>query len=302
MIRLCFGTFIDILVSCKKENITKKYLVKTIIKIIDSSDTYIGSKDNVDSALNHIYKCTGDFLPQDDKISKLTPEELIKHVTQQFADKVVPLIDKDKRTLAILAICDIISKDSTLSYENNGENIEKFESYIGKDINRLLNSHEYIFSEFLAGVFLYTVEIKNTVGKKWIEKIRKENNNDYNIFFKNFVNDFMDKKNTIRVFDAVEQLKDYIHNDIGCARIGVPKNCQICLCCKNWEGDTKAAYQNCNGVHGLCKLFNERVISSNTKCDKFVPNYAQARKYDMNKKFGISTIYNIFNHDSNFYF
>lgn len=203
MERLCFGTFMDVIVHCRKARISKKQLTGTIIQTIDPNSKYMDTGDEIGRALNHLYKCTGDFSPKYSSIVQLAPKVRKEDVLQQFEDKVIALIAIDKREQVIFALCDIIKKDATLNYESGGENVEKFQSYVGKDIKDFLNASEYILSKFLAEIFLYTViEIKNTVGEEWLKKISAEYKN-YEKFFESYINGFKDLKNTIQVCDTV---------------------------------------------------------------------------------------------------
>lgn len=136
MERLCFGTFVDVLISCKKEKINKTKLVGSIIHSIDPDHKYMtkeqisDKKQGILRALNHLYKCTGDFTPTYSDIVQLAPKAKKESVVGEFEKDVIPLINRERYTLAILTLCDIIKKDSTLNYEMNGENVEKFQHYI----------------------------------------------------------------------------------------------------------------------------------------------------------------------------
>lgn len=203
MVRLCFGTFIDVLLQCKRDKINKTELTRTIINTIDPDNQYIYKCESVYYALNRLYKCTGDFTKTYSNIIELAPKVNKENVIQQFESDVIHLIDKDKREQAVLALCDLIKKDTTLNLESSGENVRKFQCHISKDIKDFLNASEYNLSKFLAEIFLYTViEVKNTVGKEWLEKIIAEDKG-YEKFFESYVNGFKDLKNTIQVCDTV---------------------------------------------------------------------------------------------------
>lgn len=207
MERLCFGTFIDVLVHCTKARVNKTLLTGAIIHTIDPDSKYMDKSDSACRALNHLYKCTGDFTLTYSNIVQLAPTLKREDLVQQFKSNVIELFDTDKREQAILTLCDIIKKDATLNYESGGENVVKFQSYIGKNLKNLLNDNEYILSDFLAGILLYTVsEIKNTVGKEWLKAISEEYPK-YDEFFENYVNGFKDLKNTIHVWNTAVDRK-----------------------------------------------------------------------------------------------
>lgn len=202
-IRLCFGTFFNVLSQCTIKKCNKTTLLETLLKIIDPKANVIGEKYR---QYNHIYKCETNFstLLSDGILSFSDIDK--DNVTQEFQKHVIPLIDIDKLTPLVLSICDIIKEDATLSYENNGENIEKFQKYIGKDIENFLNSKEYYLTNFLTDIFLYTViEIDNRSGLEWIKDIKKDKN--YTKYFNNFVDKNNSKKNTITVYITYMQTK-----------------------------------------------------------------------------------------------
>lgn len=206
MERLCFGTFIDVLIQCKNQKITKTKLTGTVIKAVDPKATNLDPQNSsVLRSLNHLYKCTGDFSPTHSDMRNSVEKVQKEDVIQQFENNIIKLIDNDKYPQLVLAICDIIKKDSTLC--NNGENVEKFRKYIGKDINDLLNQKEYILSVFLANIFLYTaIEIPNKDGEEWLKKITKEHEH-YEDFFKALVDSFNNIKETINVWETIDQMK-----------------------------------------------------------------------------------------------
>lgn len=206
MERLCFGTFIDVLIQCKKQKITKTKLTGTVIKAVDPKTTYLDSKNpSAQRSLNHLYKCTGDFSPTHSDIKNLLEKVQREAVIQQFEDNITKLIDNDKYPQLVLALCDIIKKDSTL--RNNGENVEKFRKYFEKDINDLLNQKEYILSVFLVNIFLYTAtEIPNKDGKEWLTEIAKKHKH-YEEFFKALVDSFKNTEETIHVWETIDQSK-----------------------------------------------------------------------------------------------
>lgn len=298
MERLCFGTFIDVLVQCRNQKINKTHLTGTVIKTIDPSSTYMGNDESTLRALNRLYKCDGDFSHTYSKIVELAPRTDKNSVISEFEQNVVPLIDKNKYTLIVLALRDIIGKDHTLSI--NGDNVKKFQSYIGKDIESWHNTKEYILSEFLVDIFLYTViEIKNIEGKKWFNQICSEYTT-YEKFFKDFVNSFKNAKDTIQVWETAEQMKEnatyvattntnsnqkrdeilpeQIREDIPnlpTASLSIPPQCKQCFYCQMWNGNVKNALTSASGVYGECIFYNKNVISVNRSCDMFAPNYGR---------------------------
>lgn len=72
------------------------------------------------------------------------------------------------------------------------------------------------------------------------------------------------------------------------AQIAIPKDCRICLCCQNWNGNVQAAYKNINEEYGECKAFGKEVLAINgIDCAKFKENYSRATNYRLFKRAGI---------------
>lgn len=301
MERLCFGTFMDILIQCKSALIDKTNLTQKVIKTIDRECDYTGSSGY--QALNRLYKCSGDFTITYTHIRELAPNTEKHILLERFEDDVIPLIDPDKYTLLILALCDIIKKDATLNPEKTGENIKKFEKYINKDINDFLNSKEYILSEFLTSIFRYTViEVKNTAGKEWIKNLPPKYQR-YDNFFAEYIMHFQDEKDKICILCDTKPKTEESHtvtqdssftkpkaipdnpvdsqdaninrrigaqNEIPAAEISIPKEYRTCVCCEYFK---KAAtvHKNVTGVKGKCSL-QEKIVSQDESCDYFCPN------------------------------
>ena len=91
---------------------------------------------------------------------------------QRFREDVIPLLDEDKKELIVLALLDIIKRDSVL----DGDKKLSFEKYIGTTKKALLSQSEFELADFLASIFLYTVAagVVNTVGKSCIKGINIE--------------------------------------------------------------------------------------------------------------------------------
>lgn len=64
-------------------------------------------------------------------------------------------------------------------------------------------------------------------------------------------------------------------------QFAVPQDCEICLCCKNWNGNVTDAYRSIWGVEGECIKYKKNVLStiSGSNCEKFYPNYSRVAIY-----------------------
>ncbi|MEA4898699.1 MAG: NACHT domain-containing protein [Christensenellaceae bacterium] len=181
MMRLCFGTFAQVLRLCRLDGVTDKQLVGTMTRTLDPDCQYI-EKGN-DTSVSRLFSCTGNLSPgrseggsgaykaAGDSLSnviQLARTVKTADVAQRFHDNVLPLIDEDKKVVAVLALRDIIRNDTTL----DDEKVRTFEKYLGTTKKALLSQSEVVLPFFLAGVFLYTVNaVKNTVGKECIGQI-----------------------------------------------------------------------------------------------------------------------------------
>ena len=50
--------------------------------------------------------------------------------------------------------------------------------------------------------------------------------------------------------------------------IHVPEECRVCMCCKDWSGNTLQAMLKRDGIYGGCEAHGNRTLSIAT-CDKF---------------------------------
>jgi hypothetical protein len=183
MTRLCFGTFAHVLRLCKLENITDPVLVGTMTRTVDPDCQYINNSNAV--AVSRLFSCDGNlsngrmigsgsgaFKKPGESISNVinaAQKADKKDVVQKFGEKVLCLLDEDRKEQAALALLDVIEGDPFL---DNGKK-RSFEKYLGKTKNALLSQGEFALDELLAGVFLYTVAagVVNTVGKETVRGI-----------------------------------------------------------------------------------------------------------------------------------
>lgn len=205
MTRLCFGTFAQVLRLCKLENVIDRKLVGTMTRTVDPTCQYI-HKNNA-SAVSRLFSCTGNLSNGNISDSgsgavKNNGESLSNvinasqkadkdEVVQRFREDVIPLLDEDKKKLIVLALLDIIERDSVL----DGDKKLSFEKYIGETKNALLSQGDFALDEFLAGIFLYTTAagVMNTVGKETVKELTSD-----------YINGLMNTRE-IQVVDHVEK-------------------------------------------------------------------------------------------------
>ena len=75
-------------------------------------------------------------------------------VIRKFGEDVISLLNEDKKLQAVLALLDIIEKDTVLDDDSSEGKKMSFEKYVGTTKNALLTQSEYVLSDLLAGIFL----------------------------------------------------------------------------------------------------------------------------------------------------
>jgi len=188
--RLCFGTFARVLQLCKLDVVTDPRLVGTMTRTIDSDCQYIKSENA--TSVHRLLNCTGNLSPGNiadggtgvirrpgrsiSSVLILAPRADRTDLTQKFANDVVGLLDENKKLNAVLALLNIIQSDEFIDDDSAAGKKRSFEKYVGTTKNALLSQSDYVLSEFLAGVFLYSVAagVVNTVGKDSIDELTPE--------------------------------------------------------------------------------------------------------------------------------
>ena len=131
MERLCFGTFVNILGCCSFEEVDKNELVGKIIQTIDPETKYAEKLNNRNRMLNYLYKCEKEISHKYTNIKQLVYSIEEKKVIEKFENSVIPCIDPSKKELAVLALCDIICRDTILNSEKNNPIIGKLQRDLG---------------------------------------------------------------------------------------------------------------------------------------------------------------------------
>lgn len=163
-LRLCFGTFIAILDLCKY-NITQEKLVADIVRIIDPDSRYI--KDR--TASNKLKKCQINFRLTSGYFNDVPS---IASVKECMKNKIIPFIDESKIATLILSLLYIIQNES----KNRTLKEEYFKKFFSADSSQLLTEKEFVFSEFLGRILLYTLYsgINNKTGSDCIKFITED--------------------------------------------------------------------------------------------------------------------------------
>lgn len=158
MKKMCFGTFATILNRCKASVTNQKDLIGSMLLSVNP-DYDITYDDGTTSALATGRKNVSDniILYLDD----VEPKELAK----TFKSSITPKIDYNKRANVILALKDVIAADSEIADTTPVELVNGFSK---SDV--ILRS-EFVFEEFVVGVFLYV--LKYTKNDKQVKNVKE---------------------------------------------------------------------------------------------------------------------------------
>ena len=97
---------------------------------------------------------------------------ILETVIRELETEVTPFIEEDKKAKVILTLLGIIQKDANIDTDKQ----QVFKMYFGVDKQELLQQSEFILSDFLGRVLLYTVcgnidNTKNVISKGSIKDI-----------------------------------------------------------------------------------------------------------------------------------
>ena len=177
--KICFGTFANVLLLCGVDKIEKKKFVNTIAWSVDPSCNYTSN------AINRLLAYASNLSDGrrnglGNVISGAQNAEPGK-VAEYFENRVIAqFLAEENRKLAVLAIRDLITKDTSIG---GGDIVEKVS---GTTKNALQMQSKFVLSNFLAGVFLFVTQLNNKIGAEYANVV----NGDY-------VKSFMEFKDTI---------------------------------------------------------------------------------------------------------
>ena len=160
--KLCFSTFAAVLLKCKPHTTSQVQLFRTTLASLHPgndiaySDTYI-------SDLVHGKKNVPTLDAEDArKCNRLS-------ITAYFSEHVIPLLDPNKKDIVILALKDIIKKDTSLANDTIAELVSN------QTKSQILQSERHNYADFLAGIFLYVLIYVNNRGTRiYADKITDE--------------------------------------------------------------------------------------------------------------------------------
>lgn len=178
--RLCFGSYLAILVPCKAVNIDNKQLCEALLhSVAPNYEFTFSGQENADrvreDATSKLLRCEQN-LSKD--ITGPARNAVPQEVASYFKNNVINLLDSNLSKQIILALKDMIGNDFP---EKDGKKIHgiyddtKVELVNGITKKELASQTEFCFHSFLAGVFLYVVtNTTNRSGKKTIRSVTQE--------------------------------------------------------------------------------------------------------------------------------
>ena len=175
---LCFGTYAKVLTLFLKEGKPRKELIHTIVRAVDPTCTLS------DNAVSQLLSCQSN-LPGGranglGQVKGKAKTANAQEVARYFSSNLPELLVHNDRQLIILALCDIIFQDDSIS----GDTVVDDVGGLTKDTLR--NRHAFALADFLAGVFLYVADVDNRGGKHVAAVINR-----------GYVDSFSDKVDTV---------------------------------------------------------------------------------------------------------
>ena len=148
MKKLCFGTYATVLVKCKACSATQKHLIGTILLAVNENYDIRTDDTTVSSLVGGKANLSGN-------ITCYIDSQQTTAISAYFREKVIPLLDLNKKVNIVLALRKIIAEDTDISDDRI---IEPINNLAKADI---LTRETVVFDDFLAGLFIYIVKYTN---------------------------------------------------------------------------------------------------------------------------------------------
>ena len=152
MKRLCFGSYISVLVQCKARSVTQKQLIGEMLSTINKNYD-ICEDDGATAAL-----ARGKNNLSQDIILFL--DDVSDNLSSKFSTIVIPLLDANKRVNIVLAFKDILREDTEIADDTE---VELLNHLTKADI---MKRESFVFCDLLAGMFLYVAKYTDNHDKK----------------------------------------------------------------------------------------------------------------------------------------
>ncbi len=158
MKKLCFGSYVSVLVRCKARSVTQKHLIGTMLLSVNGSYD-ITDDDGATAALargkNNLSENVTLFL---DDVAAALPS--------RFEEKILPLLDANKKGNIVLALKEILREDTDIADDTEIELLNRLTKA------EFLQRDSFVFADLLAGLFLYVAKYTDNHNKKqYIEEI-----------------------------------------------------------------------------------------------------------------------------------
>jgi len=183
--RLCFGSYLTVLVSCKAVNVDNKVLCEALLhSVAPDYDFFFKGQENPDRVRednsSKLLRCEQN-LPKD--VTTPARDANPQDVSAYFKEEILPLLNDSQYRQIILVLKDIIANDPPVT---EGRKVVGITDDATVDIvNRttkeaLASQSKFSISSFLAGVFLFiATKTNNRSGKSTIKTV----NDDYILSF-----------------------------------------------------------------------------------------------------------------------
>jgi hypothetical protein len=175
--RLCFGSYLAVLVSCKAPNVENKALCEALLhSVAPNFEFTFNGQENADRIREDV---SSKLLRCDQNLSKdvIEPARSAdpQAVAVYFKDKILRLLDGNRRKHIILALKDIIANDPPVQVGKKMMGIDDDTQidFVGRTTKKALAMQkDFCFSAFLAGVFLFVVTgTTNRSGKDSVKSV-----------------------------------------------------------------------------------------------------------------------------------
>jgi len=164
--KLCFGTFARVLLLCS-DAVEKKALLNAVVKSVDPTCNL--TSNAVTGLLQCVTNLPGNRSNGLGDVVSAAAEADPRAVAAYFSNRIIkPLLNANKRKLAVLAILELIAQDESI---DGGAIVEVVS---GTTKNALLTQSTFVLSDFLAGIFLYTTKVGNKAGKVISDAVNNE--------------------------------------------------------------------------------------------------------------------------------
>lgn len=211
MKKLCFGSFVTVLVHCKPKRTTQKKLCGTILLSINP-EYDIRDEDGTTSGLvkgnDNLSSVVTDAIPKDN----------FSAVSDYFKKEVIPMLDANRKNTLILALKEIIAEDNTIQTDTVVEMVNGFSK------SDVAERTSFVLADFLAGLFLYTVaNVENRGCEEAVNEITAE-----------FISSLDLKKANVSMIAAYSKFGVEFAKELAIGAVEVAMltetggNCQIC--------------------------------------------------------------------------